>query len=104
MTGNEVFLLVLVPPALPDNLPRDLRSKTGEAIFLVSRTQEILLAGFQSSKISLLPYPEAPEISMISPDSNSLTSDLASFKLLCNRLCDRHYAWQGEYEHNIGPA
>lgn len=53
-------------------LARKCTSETSEAIFVLSRTQAIFFSGFRTSKISLLPYTEASEISMISPDRNSL--------------------------------
>lgn len=53
-------------------LARKCTNETSEAIFVLSRTQAIFFAGFRISKISLLPYTEASEISMISPDRNSL--------------------------------
>jgi hypothetical protein len=49
----------------------EMLSKTTEATFVLTGTQAIFLAGFRTSKISLLPYTEASEISMISPDSDS---------------------------------
>lgn len=43
MTGNAVFLLVLGPPVLRANWLRDIRSENGEAIFVLTETQAILL-------------------------------------------------------------
>ena len=74
MMGNVVFL-VLIPP-----IGTEMLSETSETIFMLSSPQAIFLAGFRASKISLLPYTEASEISMIPPDSDSTKPcDLVSY-------------------------